>query len=115
MIEIKLIKANNYFNGVMIRNHSNMDEIGRDIVCAAVSTLSITLTNYLSEVLNINLKDLNLYMIENEDSPLISIDIRDEGIYKDQKVQSGFLFFEIGIKALIDEYSDYVKLIYREV
>ena len=115
MIEVKLIKTNNFFKGIIIKDHANKDVIGKDLVCCAVSTLSITLANYLTETLNYSTEDLNLYLIESEEFPLISINIEDKSIYEDMNVQNGFKYLERGIISLIEDNSDYIDLIYREV
>ncbi len=115
MIEIKLIKEDNFFKGLMVRNHANTDEFGKDLLCTSISTLSITLVNYLTDVLKIDYSDLNLYMIESKEFPLISINIEDKRIYEDVKVQAGFSYLEIGVESLIDEYKDFIDLIYQEV
>lgn len=115
MIEVKLIKDNNLYKSVFINGHANMDEKGKDLVCAAVTSLSMTLINYFLEFVAIKEEDLNLYIIENEEASLISLDIQDKNLYSLDKVQNGFSFFEIGIKSLMQDHSKYVELIYREV
>lgn len=115
MIEVTLIKDKDSFKSLFMTGHANMSKRGEDIVCASASTLAFTLVNYLIEVTEISLEDLNFHGIENEESPIFSINIEDSVIYNNSSVQSGFQFFEIGILSLIEEYSDYIKLIYREV
>lgn len=115
MLNVKLIKRDELFSGLLISGHANMAKFGEDIVCASVSTLGFTLANYLIEALAISDKDLNLCAIENEEASLLNIIIEDRVIYDNQLVQCGFKFFEIGIVSLLDDYSEYVELVYQEV
>lgn len=115
MIEVKIIKENNFIKSVLINGHANFAKYGEDIVCASVTCLAMSLVNYFNEYLKINIEDMNFYAIENEESSLFSIDIREEDIYKLNEVQDGFKFFEIGIIFLVQDYSNYLELIYREV
>lgn len=115
MLEVKIFRKDSVFTGLLISGHAFMAKPGEDIVCASVSTLGFTLTNYFLEVLNISQENLNFHAIENEESSILSINIESENIYKNQRVQDGFNFFEIGLRSLIDEYSEYLELIYQEV
>ena len=45
MIKIKLKKENDLVSNIEINGHSGYDEFGRDIVCASVSTMTITTVN----------------------------------------------------------------------
>ena len=42
MIKVKVEENNNYISKVTIKGHANYDELGKDIVCAAVSSIVIT-------------------------------------------------------------------------
>lgn len=115
MIEVTLVKEKDNFKSLFMTGHSNMSKHGEDIVCASASILAFTLVNFLIEVTGISLEDLNFHGIENEENPIFSINIEKNEIYNNSSVQSAFQFFEIGILSLTEEYSDYIKLIYREV
>lgn len=115
MLSVKLIQREKFFTGLFVSGHALMAEPGEDIVCASVSTLGFTLANYFLDVLQISKKNLNLHAIENEASSILSINIEDENTFKDQRVQYGFKFFEIGIISLLEDYSEYLELIYQEV
>lgn len=115
MIEVKLIKENDKFKSVLITGHAGFAASGYDLVCASVSSLAMGLSNYLLEVEKISIDDLNFHAIENEESSLLSMNIEDKNIYRTEGVQSGFKFFEISILSLIEDYKDYLKLVYREV
>lgn len=45
MIKIKIEKKNNLISKIEIKGHSGYDSCGRDIVCAGVSTMTITTVN----------------------------------------------------------------------
>lgn len=115
MIEVRLIKDNEKFKSVLITGHAGYANPGYDLVCASMSSLAMGLSNYLIEVEKIAIDDLNFYAIENEEASLLSINIEDPSIYNRPGVQSGFKFFEISILSLIQDYKDYLKLVYREV
>lgn len=53
MTEIRVIRNENTVCGLELSGHSGYDEEGRDIVCAALSTLIQTLEIGLTEVLEI--------------------------------------------------------------
>ncbi len=115
MIEVKLIKENEKFKSVLVTGHAGYADSGYDLVCASVSSLAMGLSNYLLEVEKISMDDLNFHAIENEESSLLSINIENPSIFNRPGVQSGFKFFEISILSLIQDYKDYLKLVYREV
>ena len=45
MIKVKLTKNNNYYKRIIITGHANYDDFGKDIVCAAASSIFITTVN----------------------------------------------------------------------
>jgi len=115
MLEIKLFNRKKLFTGVLITGHADFCEPGYDIVCAGVSTLSMSLVNFLNTTLEISIDDLNYFSIENEESSVFSNNVENPEIYNNNEFQIGFKFFDIGIKSLLQDYSDYIKLIYQEV
>lgn len=115
MINVKIIKKEDFIKSIFIDGHANMAQYGYDIVCAGVSTLAYSLINYFEEVLEIEKSELNFVAIENEESSIFSINVENECIYKDERVNLGFKFFEIGIKSLVNSYGKYIELKYREV
>lgn len=68
MIEISVKKNNNKIDSVVISGHSGYKKIGSDIVCASVSSISITTIN---AILRYNEKAL----IYEENDGLLKIDI----------------------------------------
>lgn len=45
MIKINIKKKDNVVYEIVIKGHANYDEAGKDIVCAAVSSMAITTVN----------------------------------------------------------------------
>ncbi len=45
MIKVSVKKTNNKVYEIVIRGHADYDDMGKDIVCAAVSTMAITTIN----------------------------------------------------------------------
>ena len=45
MIKVSVKKDNNFIKEIKISGHSNFDDYGKDIVCAAVSSIVITTVN----------------------------------------------------------------------
>lgn len=85
-----------------VEGHSNYAEHGKDIVCAAVSAISQTILFALGSNSNIG------YCIDDK-SGYIDVLATDEG-RAEKEVQVLFKAFKIGIKAIQEEYSDYVKM-----
>ena len=71
MIKI-IIKRNDSIEGITIKGHANYDEYGKDIVCAAVSSISLTTCNAilsLEETIECNDNNglLTIKVIKNTD------------------------------------------------
>lgn len=103
MIDVTLLKKKESRLGFAINGHANFNRHGYDIVCAAVSILSYTAVN-----------TLDYYDIE--------FDFSDDGenmkvLLEKSNDKSDIILcdFEIGIKTLLTNYSEYVNLNYREV
>ncbi|MBZ2175354.1 ribosomal-processing cysteine protease Prp [Schnuerera sp. xch1] len=115
MIEVTIFKDNKgYIQKYNVSGHADYDVIGKDIVCAAVSMLAQTTLNSLIEVCKLT-QDQVSYFIEDENGVLeviiskkISMEVRD-------KVEIVLKTFEVGIKSIISNYSEYVTLKYKEV
>ena len=50
MIKIKVDKKNNKIEKISIIGHANFDNFGKDIVCAAVSSIAITTVNAIERI-----------------------------------------------------------------
>lgn len=95
MIEISIRK-----NGVTVSGHANYAPRGQDIVCAAVSTLALTLIK--------SIEDLTDDKIQYSISPG-RVDIE----YKDLSKKSRTLVdsFFVGVSMVSNDYPDHVQVI----
>lgn len=109
MISIKIKKKENNFLGVEIFGHSNYNESGNDIVCAAISILGYNLINSIYILGKIDDEFINV--TENEDDGLLIFDITKTN----KKTNLLFESFLIGVELMLEEYSDYITLKYEEV
>ena len=50
MIKVSIKKENGIISEITIEGHSGYEELGKDIVCAAVSSISITTVNALISI-----------------------------------------------------------------
>lgn len=109
MITIKLYKKDNKYYGFESVGHADYDEKGRDIVCAAVSTLTYTLVNSIIEI------GSTKPIIEEEDGQLSCYLPMDEEILNNSEIQIIFKTIKIGIESIIEVYDSYVELLEEEV
>jgi len=109
MISVTIHKTNDLYDGFVVSGHSDYDEIGTDIVCAAVSILSYTALNSMSEVAGIQETDI-IYDV-NEDTGFLKIKTKKNN----EKTDVIYRNFLVGIKLLLEDYNNYITLNYEEV
>lgn len=108
MIEIILYKHDGKNIGFRTSGHAQFDERGFDVVCAAISVLSINTENSI-DILTDDLYDIT------SDEELALIDFRLSGSISET---SSILLqaYEIGVKSISEEYgNDYIKIRIEEV
>ncbi len=95
---------NKYFNYIEVSGHAEYDEIGSDIVCASVSSLTTYAFN-LAYTFNKSIVDIK----EEENYLAISVSQYDSSV-------------EVVLKELFNlicqletQYDEYIRLIYKEV
>ncbi|HEY4544117.1 MAG TPA: ribosomal-processing cysteine protease Prp [Tissierellaceae bacterium] len=112
MIEVVLKTRDKNLLGFEVSGHAQYDQSGKDIVCSAVSVLTINSINTLEEVLN--LKNEIKY---SEKENLITLDINTKSLdeLKLHDTQVVLRGFELGITSILREYQEFVELYYREV
>ncbi|MDR1628579.1 MAG: ribosomal-processing cysteine protease Prp [Oscillospiraceae bacterium] len=109
MISIKVfVTPEGNILGFELFGHSGYEEVGKDIVCAAVSSVLYMVVNTLSDVLNVNFEVLTM---DNKDAYFkFIINNKDFYICK---------FFMIGLKNhflnLEEQYYKNIKVSYVEV
>lgn len=118
MIKILLKTRDKAIIGFESSGHANFAEQGEDIICAAVSALTINSINTLEEVLNLD-KEIRYTYGENEITLDIKPELLDEARLHDTQVV--LRSYELGIISIIKEYEhskefeDFISLNYREV
>ncbi|QBP18639.1 ribosomal-processing cysteine protease Prp [Acetilactobacillus jinshanensis] len=107
MIRATVIYHNHLINGFKLIGHANSANYGHDIVCAAVSALSITTVNSLSSLASIKPQVKQ----DQVNGGLLIVKIPEVHDYvKKLKVQTLLQSFELGIKMIADRYHRYIKL-----
>ena len=94
-----MIKVQRHGGGITLNGHANFAPIGQDIVCAGVSTLVQTLIQSIEE--------LTADEIEYVMSPG-TVDIKFGNLSEQAQLLVDSFF--IGLKNIVDEYPDYVRL-----
>lgn len=112
MIEVLLKTQDLSIVGFEVSGHAQYEDRGKDIVCAAVSVLTINSINTLEEVLKLK-KEINYSQEDN----LITLDINTKSLDENRlhDTQVVLRSFELGITSILREYQDYVELYYKEV
>lgn len=97
MIEVT-IKENTsgYISGIIVKGHAGYAQKGADIVCAAVSILTFSTLEALKK---------HYYVDIREDDGLIECHVLNPGKASNLIVET----FVNGIKALTEQYEEYVK------
>jgi len=93
---------------VNIKDHAGFAEEGEDIVCSAISAISLTIANGITDVLNIkaNCSVQDGYLLVNLE------DLTAEEIDECQTLMETML---LGLKNLEISYGDYIKVEVEEV
>lgn len=100
MIKIKINKDDNFIKDFSIKGHANYDTLGKDIVCASVSSIAIFSINLALRF------DKNSLKVIQKDG-LLDVEIRK----KDKIINEIFLNMEDMFKELSLDYTKYVKII----
>lgn len=109
MINITFATVDGHFKGIKVTGHAYSDEPGRDLVCAAVSTLSQTLVNAVESIGEIPERDIQC-KIENG---FLKFVIDDKWL--NDTVDIAFKTIMIGIDGIQKTYPKYVRHIIKEV
>ncbi len=109
MINISLIHKNGNIVKIKVYGHSEYDISGRDIVCAAVSSLSQSLIVGLQKVICGDF----FYEVDEESADLyIDVSKYNEENLRDAQIL--FMTFKYTLEEIIKEYGKYVKLRMKE-
>lgn len=110
MIEVSFVRKSGLLTKFTYNGHAEYDEYGKDIVCAAVTAQCMMIYNGLNEIMKVE-NELNL----EEDGGYLSVDIQKASL--DQKKEAQILMetLLLGIKAILLQYEEFIKLIEEEV
>lgn len=109
MIRVEISQVNGHYCGTKITGHAYAGEPGKDLVCAAVSTLAQTLVNAVESIGGIPEKSLTLKM----DHGHLEFKIKNDDL--SDVIDIIFRTFRVGIEGIEGTYSKYVKLKIKEV
>ena len=104
MIDVVAFAKNGKYTGLKVSGHANFDEEGKDIVCAAVSVLTLNLAN----------------SIEHFCDDKFTVDFSDGFFHQkmpDRSEKSGLLLDSciLGLMDIGEEYRDFININLQEV
>lgn len=99
MIQIKIVRKNESITGFVIEGHAQYAPRGQDIVCAAVSALSISTINSIHSL------TATPHHFRNEDN-LLELEILEASAESDLLTESLFL----SLKSIEEEYLEHVTI-----
>lgn len=109
MTKVTLFRQNGRLCGFSTKGHSGYAEEGEDIVCSAVSALTQTAVMGITELLKLPAA------VEIRDAWLYCMLDRDITEANRQKAELILETMALGLRSIADSYSDYLKLLDREV
>lgn len=109
MTKIKILKNDGNFVGFVVKGHSGYAESGSDLVCASISILVYTTLNSLNKVAGIDENDMDVNI--DEEKGFTSLKLKKV----DNSTDIIFNVFIVGITMLVENYADYVTLMFEEV
>jgi len=109
MIKVEIEKNAIHYCGVKVTGHAYSDEPGRDLICAAVSTLAQTLANAIEEVGGVPEKSYDLKI----SSGCFQLKLKNDNL--SDVIDIIFRTFRVGIEAIERTYKEYIKLKIKEV
>lgn len=104
MISVKIQGKNNIANEIIVSGHAGFADHGEDIVCAAVSVLTISILNGLTEI--VGRKDLG-EVIEEGYVHFFIPQVDDEPMK--MKTDTLISTYLLGIRGIKEAYGDYIQ------
>lgn len=98
MIKIEYIENDNFIEYIKIHGHANYDDYGKDIICSAVSAISIGALNALKNIEN--------YTI-TQSKGLIILKEKNEPLHDDNVVLNTMI---VQLKTIENSYPDFIKI-----
>ena len=109
MTRVTIFRENGRIAGFSAKGHTGFGDAGEDIVCSAVSAVTQTTLLGITEVLKLPAA------VEVEDGFLSCMLEKGVGDAVWQKAELIFETMAVGLRSIADTYSDYLKIIEREV
>jgi uncharacterized protein YsxB (DUF464 family) len=109
MIKVDLTVLDHHYCGAKITGHAYAGEPGKDLVCAAVSTLAQTLVNAVESIGGIPEASLFLKIASGH----LEFKLKNDDLSDD--IDIIFRTFRVGIEGIESTYPKYVKLKIKEV
>ena len=109
MINIKVLKKENFINQITVSGHSFYNDYGQDIVCAAISALTIGIINGLTEIAKI--KEIEIIVSDGYINLKIKDNLSQENIKKSQLLLNTLF---LSYQQIAEEYPNNIKLILKE-
>lgn len=107
MITFKLLRQGERLTGFQCSGHAGYGKAGSDIVCSAVSALTITCINAIAELLGITPE-----VKQDQETGYISL-VLPEGMTPDQREGAQLLLkaLALGMQGIQEEYSKHVQVV----
>lgn len=109
MVQVVFTKTHQHFSGLKVSGHAYSDEPGKDLVCAAVSTLAQTLVNAVVKIGVLDDKSVHCVV----KSGLLEIKLKPKDL--SDVIDIVFETILIGIEGIENTYPQYVKHRIKEV
>ena len=106
MITVTFYTTNGGIGGFEATGHSGLDESGKDIVCAAVSSALYMAVNTITEVL------LIIAEITVNDDGFMKLNLSENDVQHSQEILKGL---EVHLKELEKQYPENIKVVYGGV
>ena len=108
MIDVVIYKnSNSEYIGFKTDGHAEYDDPGQDIVCSAVSAITITILNSVEK-----LSDVNFTLDCDQESGHMDFIFTEEPDIKAQTLMQALV---IGISGIEESYGDYICMTFKEV
>ncbi|MDI3535544.1 MAG: uncharacterized protein PWP16_210 [Eubacteriaceae bacterium] len=105
MTRIQIIKENHRVSQISVLGHAGYADAGEDIVCAAISVLTISILNGLTEL--VGRQDLNEKIQEGAVTFFIPETANDSISKETQLLLDTYI---LGIKGVEEAYGNYIKI-----
>lgn len=108
MIHISIYRDNNsHYKGFVCDGHAEFDDPGHDIVCSAVSVLTMNTVNSIDI-----LTPLEFTCDMDEETGFMKFMIKDDTVHEADILMESLV---IGLSSIEESYSDYIQLEIEEV